>query len=162
MSKVIGIIGSRRRDEKADCKLAIAALKKVWKRGDTFVSGGCQLGGDRFAKYISVEWEVPLKEHLPDKSKLDPVLMSKNPRAAYAVINYARNKLIARDADVLIAVVAPDRKGGTEDTIKHFRNKFCHHCDQNKSAHVTNQHACLRFLTKTEKQLIAEGRLILV
>ncbi len=66
--------------------------------------------------------------------------MEKNPRAAYAVINYARNKLIARDADVLIACVAEDRKGGTEDTIKHFCKK----------------------LGKSEKQLIAEGKLVLV
>ena len=49
--------------------------------------------------------------------------MKKNPRWAYAEINYARNTLIARDADDLIAVVAEDRKGGTEDTIKKFLKK---------------------------------------
>ena len=49
--------------------------------------------------------------------------MKKNPRWAYAEINYARNTLIARDADELIAVVAEDRKGGTEDTIKKFLKK---------------------------------------
>jgi len=78
--------------------------------------------------------------HFPNEDDLDPVILRKNPRAAWAIINYARNKLIARDADILIAVVAADRKGGTEDTIKHFRKKF----------------------GKTEKQLIEEGILILV
>ena len=53
----------------------------------------------------------------PDKSKLDQELLKVNGRAAYAQINYARNTLIAQDSDVLIACVAADRKGGTEDTI---------------------------------------------
>jgi predicted Rossmann fold nucleotide-binding protein DprA/Smf involved in DNA uptake len=31
---------------------------------------------------------------------------------------YRRNKLIAEESDILIALVAKDRKGGTEHTIK--------------------------------------------
>jgi hypothetical protein len=31
---------------------------------------------------------------------------------------FVRNALIAADADVLIAVVAADRTGGTEDTVR--------------------------------------------
>jgi predicted Rossmann fold nucleotide-binding protein DprA/Smf involved in DNA uptake len=31
---------------------------------------------------------------------------------------YARNKRIAEEADVIYAFVAPDRRGGTENTIK--------------------------------------------
>ena len=33
---------------------------------------------------------------------------------------FVRNGDIAKDSDVLIACVAPDRTGGTEDTIKKF------------------------------------------
>jgi predicted Rossmann fold nucleotide-binding protein DprA/Smf involved in DNA uptake len=32
---------------------------------------------------------------------------------------YARNRLIAEDADILLAMAAPDRKGGTENALKH-------------------------------------------
>ena len=38
---------------------------------------------------------------------------------------FTRNTDIARDADVLIACVAKDRTGGTEDTIRKWR-KFHH------------------------------------
>lgn len=98
-----------------------AKFKEIYNEGDRIVSGGCKLGGDRFAERIAKAMKVSIKIHYPDKSKLDPILMKKNPRAAYAKINYARNTLIAKDADILIACVAEDRKGGTEDTIEKFR-----------------------------------------
>jgi hypothetical protein len=85
------------------------------------VSGGCPKGADRFAECIWDNENIPLRIHYPNKSQLDRQLLAVNPRAAYAVINYARNKLIARDSDMLIACVATDRKGGTENTIKWFR-----------------------------------------
>ena len=34
------------------------------------------------------------------------------------VAGFYRNTFIARDSDILIALVAEDRKGGTEDTLK--------------------------------------------
>jgi len=138
--KVIGIIGTRRRDNKPAYTKTCRAFDKVYCDGDKIVSGGCEIGGDRFAELIHECRGIPMDIHFPNEDDLDPVILRKNPRAAWAIINYARNKLIARDADILIAVVAADRKGGTEDTIKHFRKKF----------------------GKTEKQLIEEGILILV
>ncbi len=142
----IGIIGTRQRDTDADLRLAVAAFKRVFRRGDDLVSGGCSKGGDRFAEEIACDWidgkanyayDIPIRIHYPDKSKLDEALPF---RAAYREIAYARNLLIARDADVLIAVVAPDRRGGTEHTIQAFCKKF----------------------VKTEAQLVAEGKLVLV
>jgi hypothetical protein len=41
----------------------------------------------------------------------------KEPRAA----GFIRNSRIADDCDVLLALVAKDRKGGTEDTVKKAR-----------------------------------------
>jgi len=125
MSKTIGIIGSRRRDEEQDFQQARKAFLSVYKEGDKIVSGACKKGGDRFAEIIAKEFglteeNAKLILHRPDKSKLDPEKMKKNPRWAYAEINYARNDLIARDSDILIAVVAHDRKGGTENTIDTF------------------------------------------
>ena len=138
--RTIGIIGSRRRDSGPDYEKTRAAFLHVWSPGDGIVSGGCPHGGDHFAEMLAQLYQVPLRIHWPNKSKLDPVLMKKNPQDAYAVICYARNALIARDADVMIAVVAPDRKGGTENTLKTFRKR----------------------LGKTEAELIAEGKLYLV
>ena len=122
--KTIGIIGARQRDAGIDFAKVRKAFWSVAKRGDMIVSGGCPEGGDRFAERIAEVDRMPIRVHYPDKTKLDSVLLAKNPRAAYAVINNARNTLIARDADYLIACVAASRKGGTEDTIKKFTKKL--------------------------------------
>lgn len=116
--KTIGIIGSRRRDSTADLEICRKVFLGHYEKGDRLVSGGCPKGGDKFAEIFAKEYNIPIKIHYPDKSKLDPEKMKKNPKWAYAEINYARNTLIAQDSDVLIAVVASDRKGGTEDTVK--------------------------------------------
>jgi len=115
---VIGIVGSRRRDTQEDFEQCEKTFLDVYNPGDTIVSGGCPKGGDRFAEILAKKYNVPIRIHYPDKSQLDQDLLNKNPRAAYAKINYARNTLIAQDADILLAVVASDRKGGTEDTVK--------------------------------------------
>jgi len=116
--KVIGIVGSRRRDSTVDLEACRRIFLSVYKDGDTIVSGGCPKGGDKFAEIFSKEYNIPITIHYPDKSKLDPEKLKKNAKWAYAEINFARNTLIAKDSDVLIAVVASDRKGGTEDTVK--------------------------------------------
>lgn len=116
--KRIGIIGSRRRDSKEDLELLRKSFLSIYENGDLITSGGCGRGGDAFAEILAKEYDIPIKIHYPDKSKLDPEKLKKNIKWAYAEINYARNTLIARDSDVLICVVSPDRLGGTEDTIK--------------------------------------------
>jgi hypothetical protein len=135
--KYIGIIGSRRRNTKEDFELVLKTFMDIYKIGDQIVSGGCKKGADNFAQIISRTANIPITEHLPDESKLDRTLPI---RIAYAQINYARNGLISNDSDVIIACVAPDRKGGTEDTIQKF-------CRKNK---------------KSEKLLILERKLVLV
>ena len=117
-SKVIGIVGTRRRDELADLQLCENAFLEIYKKGDSIVSGGCPEGGDRFAEGLAQHYGCKIRIYYPDHNQLDMGLVEVNPRAAYAQINYARNTLIAQSCDVLIAVVAEDRKGGTEDTIK--------------------------------------------
>lgn len=121
--KKIGIIGSRRRNTKQDFEQLREVFLSIYEEGDVIVSGGCKQGGDKFAEEIAEELGLTIDNegliiHYPDKSKLDPEKMKKNPRWAYAEINYGRNTLIAQDSDVLLSVVASDRKGGTEDTIK--------------------------------------------
>jgi hypothetical protein len=116
----IGIVGSRRMDTDDDLFLCINKFVEIARHLDTeiqIVSGGCKLGGDRFAEIIAKEFNIPILIHYPDKSKLP--LEPK--RWDFARINYDRNTDIARDSDILIAVVARDRKGGTEDTIKKYK-----------------------------------------
>ncbi len=109
MAKVIGIIGSRRRNTADDEAATEQAFLDVFAPGDTLVSGGCPKGGDRFCERLALIHKVPIMIHHADWENLG--------RSA----GFARNTYIARDADVLIAVVAADRKGGTEDTIRKFQ-----------------------------------------
>jgi hypothetical protein len=107
--KKIGIVGSRRRDTTTDLKKVNDAFLNEFLDGDVIVSGGCPKGGDRFAEVLAKMYEVPIIIHRPDWKKYD--------RGA----GLLRNTDIAKDSDVLIACVAENRKGGTEDTIKKFK-----------------------------------------
>jgi hypothetical protein len=102
----IGIVGSRRRNSQIDKKILLKAFKSIYKEGDTIVSGGCPTGGDRFAEEIASEYGLPITIHYPNWNKLG--------RAA----GFIRNSQIANDCDILLALIAEDRTGGTEDTVR--------------------------------------------
>ena len=104
--KKIGIIGSRRRDSKEDYDILLKAFLDIYEAGDELVSGGCYKGGDAMCEKIAKEHQIPIKIYYAQWDKLG--------KGA----GFARNTYIARDSDVLIALVAHDREGGAEDTIK--------------------------------------------
>jgi hypothetical protein len=104
--KTIGIIGSRRRDSQKDFEQCENKFLEIYEEGDEIVSGGCSRGGDRFAEILAKKHQVPIK--------IDYAQWDKLGKGA----GFARNTDIAKDSDVLIAVVASDRTGGAEDTIK--------------------------------------------
>lgn len=105
--RCIGIVGSRRRDSADDYRACLAAFDSVYRLGDQLVSGGCPQGADRFAEQIAKRRGLTIVIHYPDWN-------GDSGRAA----GFERNALIAQDADLLIALVASDRTGGTEDTIR--------------------------------------------
>ena len=109
--KKIGIVGSRSRDTIKDYMKCLKIFLKIYKKGDRIVSGGCPKGGDRFAEVIAKSHDIPISIY--------PAKWHKYGRSA----GFIRNTDIARDSDELIAVVAKNRKGGTEDTIKKFEKK---------------------------------------
>lgn len=103
--KTIGIVGSRRRLSSADRQTVREALSLIYEYGDALVSGGCPSGADSWAEEIAKQIGGSITIHYPD--------WARHGRAA----GFVRNGLIAEDADELIACVAEDRTGGTEDTI---------------------------------------------
>ena len=108
MSKVIGIIGTRRRNTDDDMTKVFNVFIKVFEKGDTICSGLCPKGGDRFA--------VAFADLLKCETLWFPANWSEYGKAA----GFIRNADIAKNSDILIACVSGDRKGGTEDTIKKF------------------------------------------
>jgi len=106
--KTIGIVGSRRRNTVKDYEIVEHTVFKVYEKGDRICSGGCPYGADDFADKIARATGIPIITFYAAWSKYG--------RGA----GFVRNGDIANESDILIACVAEDRKGGTEDTIKKF------------------------------------------
>jgi hypothetical protein len=122
MSKKIIIIGSRRRDSKEDFQLVFDMFKEYYEDGDVIISGGCPKGGDKFAEIIAermglTEENGYLVIHRPERP-------TAGPKWEYAKAFYLRNTVVAKETEedsVVIACVALDRTGGTEDTIRKIK-----------------------------------------
>jgi len=110
--KKIGIIGSRRRNAGIDQKAVREKFFEIYCAGDWIVSGGCPKGGDRFAEKIAKDNGIPILIFYPD--------WKRHGKGAGMI----RNSEIAINSTVLIACVADDRTGGTEDTISKYE-KLC-------------------------------------
>lgn len=124
MAKTIGIVGSRRRNTKEDKDKLRQLLLKAYETGDIIVSGGCPKGADKFAEELAEELGIPIEIHHADWDNLEhpDARIKENWHGKYdANAGFRRNIFIAQDADILIACVAPDRKGGAEDTIRKYR-----------------------------------------
>jgi len=107
--KVIGIIGSRRRNNEDDYFAVHDRFYSIYNKGDYICSGGCPKGGDRFAERIAKKSGIPIIIFYPN--------WDEHGRKAGLI----RNSDIARVSNVIIACVAEDRTGGTEDTIRKFK-----------------------------------------
>lgn len=123
----IGIVGSRRRcslfDRQLVTNIVLAAIKRYGKENIEIVSGGCRRGADKFAKDTALLYGLLYKEFpIPD----DPPVKH---RGEFTERAYARNRKIAEYSDVLFALVAADRTGGSENAILHAeefgRKVFC-------------------------------------
>jgi hypothetical protein len=106
---IIGIIGSRKRLHECDYNKVLEQFLKIYQEGDWICSGGCPIGGDFFAYRLHKYMYVPYLEF--------PANWEKHGKAA----GFIRNTDIAKHSTVLIACVSEDRTGGTEDTIKKFK-----------------------------------------
>jgi hypothetical protein len=119
---IVGVVGSRRRNSDKDYEIIFsygyALIRKARKANIElqFVSGGCPTGADFFIKRFCQHNDIVLVEHLPKKVE------KYSPYFERVQAFHARNKLIAEDANFILAMVAPDRTGGTENTIFHAVN----------------------------------------
>lgn len=103
----VAIVGSRRRTDRETVEILVGALG----HDVVVVSGGCR-GPDQWAAEAARKRGLEVVEHLPalpDKGA---------PRWAFTRAYHARNQAVVDDADRVVALIAPDRTGGTEDTIR--------------------------------------------
>ena len=118
IKRVIGIIGTRRRDNPSAYKLVEKKFLDIYEEGDFICSGGCAKGGDRFAEAIAKKYGVPILIIYPNWKKFGKGG------------GFVRNTDIAKNSDLIIAcVVHPEegivevlnrKKGGAEDTLKKY------------------------------------------
>jgi len=104
----VGVVGSRKFGTSQSVREFITSLPS----GSIVISGGCA-GPDTWAEETARATGLEVSIFLP-------VLPPKgSPRHVFTEAFYARNRLIAENCDILHAFVSPDRKGGTEYTIRH-------------------------------------------
>lgn len=107
--KKYGIVGSRRRLDKNSVINFVNSLNP----DDVVISGGCR-GVDSWAEETAKSKGLKLIIH-------KPILENIKNRGDLIERYYDRNKLIAKDCEILIAFVSSDRTGGTENTIKYAK-----------------------------------------
>ena len=109
----MGIVGSRKRDSNKDLNKVINTFYNLIVDLDDeihIISGGASKGADRFAELLAERDNPHIPIYRPQYSKYHG-----------KIAPLRRNDYIAKDSDILIACVAKDRKGGTEDTMKKFK-----------------------------------------
>jgi len=129
----IGIIGSRRRSTTEDLDILereflniLLGEPSINMNDIIIVTGDCDEGGDFFAKYLSDMYGCKLDtKRIKDPDTGEEMDFKHHRWFEYDVmcsIFYKRDEEIAKeDLDYLLALVAPDRKGGTEKTIEYFK-----------------------------------------
>ncbi len=134
---IVGIIGSRRRDHPKDYMLLLEKLEELEQEEEIskVVTGDCEQGGDLFARVWSdvnnKECDVKYKIHPGTKKRwIDAKNSGFVNYFTFCIMCYNRNEEIAKEPlNYLVAIVASDRKGGTESTIGYFKK---HHKDWEK------------------------------
>ena len=119
----IGIVGSRRYENKKRIKDFIFKLKQGFGPDITIVSGGCKDGADRYVKKYALELGLQYEEYPPfhDTHNMYCNLPESSYSKPYNVKNFfARNKIIAGTCDMVVGFIPEGvESNGTMSTIKY-------------------------------------------
>ena len=123
----IGIVGSRRYNNRNKIKDFIFKLKETYGTDVIIVSGGCKDGADKYAKKYALELNLQYEEYPPFHEQYNlycPLSESRYGRP-YHVSNYfIRNKIIAHQSDFVIAFIPEGiTSNGSMSTIN-YAKKF--------------------------------------
>ena len=123
----VGIVGSRRYENKKKIKEFIFKLKQEYGEKTIIVSGGCKQGADKYAKKYALELGLQYEEYPPfhEVHNLYCTIASSRYGKPYSVKNFfARNKIIAGTSDFIVGFIPEGEEGrGTMNTIS-YAKKF--------------------------------------
>lgn len=123
----VGIVGSRKYQDKRKVKDFIYELKKKFQDELVIISGGCKDGADYLAKKYALELDVQYQEYPPfhHPYNLYCVLPEELFARAYKVSYFfVRNKQIARASDMVVGFIPEGIiSNGTNSTLK-YAEKF--------------------------------------
>ena len=118
----IGIVGSRRYENKKKIKDFIFKLKNEYGTDTIIVSGGCKTGADKYAKKYALELGLQYEEYPPfhEVHNLYCPLPESRYRKPYSVkYFFARNKIIAGTSDYIVGFIPEGIEAkGTINTIQ--------------------------------------------
>ena len=121
----IGIVGSRRYENRKRIKDFIFKIKQEKGVDTTIVSGGCKDGADRYAKKYALELGLQYEEYPPfhEVHNLYCPLPSSRYGKPYSMkYFFARNKIIAGTSDFIVGFIPDGIEGrGTMNTIEYAR-----------------------------------------
>ena len=121
----IGIVGSRRYENKKKIKDFIFKLKEEYGTDTIIVSGGCKNGADKYAKKFALEFDMKYVEFpaVHESYNMHCILPRYKYGKPYAVWHFfERNKEIAKYSDKIVAFIPEGIKSnGTMNTIEHAR-----------------------------------------
>ena len=123
----VGIVGSRKYENRKKIKEFIFKLKTDKGAETIIVSGGCKTGADKYAKKYALELGAQYREYPPFHEVYN--LYCALPEACYGKpynIKYffVRNKQIAQNSDVVVGFIPDgDDAKGTISTLK-YAKKF--------------------------------------
>ena len=119
----VGIVGSRRYENKRKIKEFIFKLKNEYGEDTIIVSGGCKQGADKYAKKYALELGLQYEEYPPfhEVHNLYCPLPSSRYGKPYSMkYFFARNKIIAGTSDFIVGFIPEGIEGrGTMNTINY-------------------------------------------
>ena len=117
----IGIVGSRRYENKKKIKDFIFKLKQEHGTDTIIVSGGCKNGADKYAKKYALELGLQYEEYPPfhEVHNMYCTISESRYSKPYSVKNFfARNKIIAGTSDMVGGFIPEGvESNGTMSTI---------------------------------------------
>ena len=123
----VGIVGSRRYENKKKIKDFIFKIKQEKGEDTIIVSGGCKDGADRYAKKYALELGLQYEEYPPfhEVHNLYCTMPSSRYGKPYGVKNFhARNKIIAGTSDVVAAFIPEGVEANGTKNVLEYAKKF--------------------------------------